>query len=259
MALAFLRHRWQRRGDMPVNPTMNTRTFSELPLVRGQSVMTVQGTVNKTIVLLLLTSGAAAYTWRMAMENPQAAGMWTAVGAIGGFIVALITVFKKQWAPMTAPVYAILEGLLLGAISALFEKKMPGIAFQAVMLTFGTLAAMLAAYTTGVIRATPAFKRGVIAATGGICIFYLVSMVLGFFGIHFQAINGGGMIGIGFSLVVVVIAAMNLVIDFDLIESGAQAGAPKYMEWYAGFSLLVTLVWLYLEILRLLSKLNRRN
>jgi uncharacterized YccA/Bax inhibitor family protein len=222
--------------------------------------MTVQGAVNKTAILLALTTLAASYTWQLFWKGQVAsANGWLMGGAIGGFIVALVTTFKKTWSPVTAPLYAVLEGLFIGGLSCMFERQLPGIVIQAVMLTFGTLAALLCAYTTGLIRATSGFRRGVIAATGGIALVYLVSMVLGFFNVQIPGIFGNGMIGIGFSVVVVIVAAMNLVLDFDMIEQGAQQGAPKYMEWYAGFGLLVTLVWLYLEILRLLSKLNRRS
>jgi uncharacterized YccA/Bax inhibitor family protein len=155
--------------------------------------------------------------------------------------------------------YALLEGLVLGSASAMLEMRFPGIAEQAVGLTFGTLVALLLAYRSGTIRATERFKMGIVAATGGIFVFYLLQFVVGFFGVHFAAINGSGMVGIGFSVVVVIVAALNLVLDFDLIESGARAGAPKYMEWYGGFALMVTLIWLYLEILRLLSKIRSRD
>jgi uncharacterized YccA/Bax inhibitor family protein len=180
-------------------------------------------------------------------------------GLIGGFVIALVTIFKKEWSPVTAPVYALLEGLVLGGISAIFERSYPGVAIQAVGLTFGTLFVLLLAYKSGIVRATQGFKIGVIAATGGIAVFYLVEMVLNFF-FHFQvpAINGSGPWGIVFSLFVVIIAALNLVLDFDLIESGVRMGAPKYMEWYGAFGLMVTLIWLYLEILRLLAKARRR-
>lgn len=221
--------------------------------------MTVQGAVNKTAILLALTVAAAAFTWNLASKgNAGTAQVLAGVGAIGGLIVALITIFKKTWAPVTAPVYALLEGLFVGSFSWIFEMRVPGIVPQAVMFTFGTLAALLAAYSTGIIRATTGFRRGVVAATLGIALVYIASIVLSLFGIQIPGIFGNGLVGIGFSVFVVIIAAMNLVLDFDLIESGAQMGAPKYMEWYAGFSLLVTLIWLYLEILRLLSKLNRR-
>src|SRR5205807_6744561 len=180
-------------------------------------------------------------------------------GAIGGLIFAMVTIFKKSWAPVTAPIYALLEGLVLGGISVMFHLRYPGIAIQAVSLTFGTLLALLIAYRSGVIRVTDKFRLGVVAATGGIALFYILSMMLGFFGVHFNSIFGSGLIGIGFSVIVVIVAALNLVLDFDSIESGARAGAPKYMEWYAAFGLMVTLIWLYMEILRLLSKLRSRD
>ena len=173
--------------------------------------------------------------------------------------MAIITVFKKQWAAVSAPIYALLEGLAMGGISSIFEARFPGIVIQAVGLTFGTLLCLLLAYKSGMIRATENFKMGVVAATGGIFIVYLVSWVLGMFGVGIPFIHESGLIGIGFSLFVVVIAALNLVLDFDFIESGAAQGAPKYMEWYAAFGLMVTLIWLYLEILRLLAKLKDRE
>ena len=180
-------------------------------------------------------------------------------GVIGGLVVAMVTVFKQTWAPYTTPLYAALEGLALGGISYLFEQRYPGIVAQAVFLTFGTLGALLFAYRSGIIRATENFKLGVFAATGGIAVVYLLSFVLGFFGIGVPLIHSSGTFGILFSLFVVVIAALNLVLDFDFIEEGAERGAPKYMEWYGAFGLLVTLVWLYLEILRLLAKLQDRR
>jgi uncharacterized YccA/Bax inhibitor family protein len=181
------------------------------------------------------------------------------LGGLGGFIAAMVTIFKKQWAPVTAPIYAVLEGLLLGGISAVFELRYPGIAFESVALTFGTLFALLFLYRTGIIRVTEKFRLGVFAATGAIALFYLLQMILGLFHFEFTSVNGSGIIGIGFSLIVVGVAALNLVLDFDFIEKGVQYGAPKYMEWYGAFGIMVTLVWLYLEILRLLSKLQRRN
>ncbi len=184
---------------------------------------------------------------------------WVIGGAIGGLIVALVTVFKKTWAGITSPVYALLEGLFLGGISAIFEAQYPGIVIQAVALTFGTLFSLLLAYKSRLIKVTENFKLGVAAATGSIFLIYLANMLLGFFGIHMPFIHESGIIGIGFSLVVVVIAALNLVLDFDFIENGAASGAPKYMEWYAAFGLMVTLIWLYLEMLRLLAKLRSRK
>ena len=240
------------------NPALTEKAF------KGQvafgETMTLQGTVNKTGFLLLCIVVAAAWTWGLSHSNdPFAAIPWMIGGLIGGLIVALVTIFKKEWSPITAPIYALLEGLVLGGISAIFEKSYPGVAIQAVGLTFGTLFVLLLAYKSGIVRATQGFKIGVIAATGGIAVFYLFEMVLGFF-FHIQVpvINGSGPWGIAFSLFVVIIAALNLVLDFDLIETGVNNGAAKYMEWYGAFALMVTLIWLYLEILRLLSKARRR-
>ena len=240
------------------NPALNEKAFKGQVAI-GEA-MTLQGTVNKTGLLLLCVVATAAWTWGLAHSNtPEAVYPWMIGGVLGGFIVALVTIFKKNWAPLTAPIYALLEGFALGGISAIFEKTYHGIAIQAVGLTLGVLFVMLLAYKTGLIRATQGFKIGVIAATGGIAVFYLVEMALSlFFHFQFSAINGGGFWGIAFSLFVVVIAALNLVLDFDMIETGVQGGAPKYMEWYGAFGLMVTLIWLYLEMLRLLAKANRK-
>jgi uncharacterized YccA/Bax inhibitor family protein len=248
------------------NPALNNNTFldigsGELVTRNPGEVMTLNGTVNKTGFMLLLLVATAAYTWSLyTPENPGAVMPWLLVGGIGGFIVAIVTVFKKTWAPVTAPLYAALEGLFVGGISAMFEASFPGIVMQAVMLTMGVLAALLMAYKSGLIKATENFKLGVVAATGGIALLYLVNMGMRLFGFEgFGFIHESGTMGIAFSAFVVVIAALNLVLDFDFIESGAEAGAPKYMEWYGAFGLVVTLVWLYLEILRLLAKLQSRD
>jgi uncharacterized YccA/Bax inhibitor family protein len=239
------------------NPALNEKAFQGQVAV-GEA-MTLQGTVNKTGVLLLCVVATSAWTWGLGHSPaPQSAMPWVMGGLIGGLITAFVTIFKKNWAPFTAPLYALLEGLVLGGISAFFEKSNPGIAAQAVGLTFGTLFVMLFAYKTGVIRATERFKLGVIAATGGIAVFYLIAMVLGFFRVNVGVLYSSSRWGIAFSLVVVVIAALNLVLDFDMIETGARRGAPKYMEWYGAFGLMVTLIWLYLEMLRLLAKSRRR-
>jgi uncharacterized YccA/Bax inhibitor family protein len=240
------------------NPALNEKAF-KAQAAFGDA-MTLQGTVNKTGLLLLCVVATAAWTWGLSHSGtPGTAIPWMIGGLLGGFVVALVTIFKPAWSPLTAPLYALLEGLALGGISAMFEHRYHGVAIQAVGLTFGTLFVMLMAYKTGIIRATQGFKLGVIAATGGIAVFYLVEMVLGgFFHITVPAVNGSGIIGIGFSLFVVIIAALNLVLDFDMIETGVAGGAPKYMEWYGAFGLMVTLIWLYLEILRLLSKLRDR-
>jgi uncharacterized YccA/Bax inhibitor family protein len=240
------------------NPALNEKAFKGQVAVGD--AMTLQGTVNKTGLLLLCVVATAAWTWGLSHSNtPEAVYPWMIGGFIGGFVVALVTIFKQNWSPITAPIYALLEGFALGGISAIFEQTYHGIAIQAVGLTFGTLFAMLLAYKTGMIRATQGFKIGVIAATGGIFVFYTVGMLLRVF-FHYQVpvIYGGGPWGIIFSLFVVIIAALNLVLDFDMIETGVNGGAPKYMEWYGAFGLMVTLIWLYLEILRLLGKVRRR-
>jgi uncharacterized YccA/Bax inhibitor family protein len=247
------------------NPALGENTFLDIGsgrvVSRDGSTMTLNGTVNKSGILLALILVTAAFVWGK-YDGPESAAAimpWVAVGGIGGFILAMITIFKKTWAPVTAPVYALLEGLFLGGISAMFEARFPGIVMQAVGLTFGTLAALLMAYRSGLIRATENIKLGGVAASGGIALLYLVSFVMGFFGKSIPFIHESGLLGIGFSAFVVVIAALNLVLDFDFIENGVEEGAPKYMEWYGAFGLMVTLVWLYLEILRLLAKLQSRD
>ncbi len=241
------------------NPALTAQTFN-LPRAAGAAgTMTIEGTVNKTAMCLLMLLATASYTWNLGLAGDASVGAYTMAGVVGGFIVAMVTIFKKQWAGVTAPAYALLEGLALGGISVTFEARYPGIVSQAVFLTFGTLGALLLAYRSGLIRATENFKLGVFAATGGIMFVYLISFVMSLFGASIPLIHSSGTFGILFSLFVVGIAALNLVLDFDFIESGAERGAPKYMEWYGAFGLLVTLVWLYLEILRLLAKLQNRN
>ena len=242
------------------NPALNEKAFQTAGVGTGEA-MTLNGTVNKTGFLLILVVATAAWTWHLYLNsgNPELAMGLAMVGLIGGFIAAMVTIFKKTWAGVTAPIYALLEGLALGGISAAFESKYHGIAIQAVGLTFGTMFVLLLAYRSGLIPVTQNFRLGVIAATGGIAVFYLVSIVLGFFGVHFTSLFGGGPVGIAFSVIVVIVAALNLVLDFDFVETGVRMGAPKYMEWYGAFGLMVTLIWLYLEILRLLSKIRDRN
>jgi uncharacterized YccA/Bax inhibitor family protein len=248
------------------NPALGSKTFQDAARGLGGAIdvtnrMTLNGTVNRTGVLLICALASAAFTWHGYMEahDPSAVSGWLMLGVFGGFITALITIFKQSWAPVTAPIYALCEGLFLGGISALVDTRYPGIAIQAVGLTFGTLLVMLVVYATGMIRVSNKLRIGIIAATGGIALFYLLEMILGFFGINFVAVNGSGPIGIAFSLFVCAIAALNLVLDFDFIEQGVNYGAPKFMEWYGAFGIMVTLVWLYLEILRLLSKMRSRN
>jgi uncharacterized YccA/Bax inhibitor family protein len=238
------------------NPMMKDNVFTRS--LAGVEAMTLQGAVNKTITLLALVIIGAGFTWNLFYnQGPAAVQPWMMGGLFGGLVVAIVTIFRQTWAPFLAPLYAVLEGLALGGISAFFETRFPGIVIQAVALTFGVLFCLLLAYKSRLIKVTQNFRLGVVAATGGIALVYLIGFVGAFFGWQVPYIHESGIIGIGFSLFVVVIASMNLVLDFDFIERG-HGVAPKYMEWYAAFGLIVTLVWLYLEILRLLSKLRER-
>jgi uncharacterized YccA/Bax inhibitor family protein len=244
------------------NPTLSDKVLQRAGYGSGDA-MTVNGSINKIGFLLLLLMVPAAFMWSRvstSWEPSQAMGP-ALLGALGGFVFALVTIFKKTWAPVTAPLYAVCEGLFLGGLSASLNAipRYQGLAMQAVMLTFGVLAVMLVAYRAGWIRATDKFRAGVVAATGAIALLYMVSFIMSMFGASIPFIHEGGMIGIGFSVVVVGLAALNLILDFDFIEKGSAMGAPKYMEWYGAFGLLVTLVWLYLEILRLLMKLQSRD
>ncbi|HHW4680601.1 MAG TPA: Bax inhibitor-1/YccA family protein [Xylella taiwanensis] len=249
------------------NPALKESTFLDLGtgsvVVRDGNAMTLNGTVNKTGALLLLALVTSVFAWNQSLGVDGipvlAARGYMIAGAIGGLVLALITVFKKEWSPITAPLYALVEGFFLGAISAVYEARLGGIVFQAVLLTFSVLLAMLLAYRSGLIKPTENFKLGVTAATGGIALLYMISFGLSLFGIRIPMLHEASTFGIVFSLFVVVIAALNLVLDFDFIESGVERGAPKYMEWYGAFGLMVTLVWLYLECLRLLSNLQSRN
>lgn len=240
------------------NPALTADTFRGTRAGLGEEAMTIQGTVNKTGFALLILMITASYTWNLGVGDARVPA-FTMIGLLGGLVLAMVTIFKKEWAGTTTPMYAALEGLALGGISATFEARFPGLVSQAVFLTFGTLGALLLAYRSGLIRATENFKLGIVAATGGIAVVYLINFVMGFFGSGIPVIHSSGTVGIVFSVVVVGVAALNLVLDFDFIEQGAERGAPKYMEWYGAFGLLVTLVWLYLEILRLLAKMQERR
>ena len=242
------------------NPALSDTTFRSEGRAVGES-MTLQGTVNKTGILLGILVLTAVYTWNLFFQtgNPAAVMPIAIGGAIGGFVLALITIFKKAWSPYTAPIYAALEGLFLGGISAIFEYQYPGIVIQATGLTLGTLASLLVLYKLGIIKPTENFRLMIVSATMGIAVLYLISMIMNMFGSSgIGFIHSNGLFGIGFSLFVVAIAALNLVLDFDFIEQGSELGAPKYMEWFGAFSLMVTLIWLYLEMLRLLAKLRSR-
>jgi uncharacterized YccA/Bax inhibitor family protein len=257
------------------NPALRDAVFNEARLEAGStsSVMTIQGTVIKTLILVGILSVAAIFTWtktyipelgsetasndtRMVLN--RAAMPWVIGGSIVGFILAIVTNFAPRWSPYTSPVYALVEGLFLGGMSAMFESAYPGIVFQAVALTIGTLVLLLTVYATGLVPVTQGFRAGVFAATGAIVLVYLVSFVVSLFNVRIPIFESG-LLGVGFSIFVVVIASLNLVLDFDFISTQAQRGAPQYMEWYGGFGLLVTLIWLYLEILRLLAKLSDRR
>ena len=243
------------------NPVMTRKILEKSGgLASTDNAMTINGTINKIGLLLLLVIAAAGYTWNMVTgANPANASTLAIVGAIGGFIMALVTIFSPKSSPITAPIYAILEGLFLGAISAIINSAYPGVAFQAVLLTIGTLFTMLFLYRSGRIRATPRFRRGVMMATGAVFFAYLFSWILGMFGMSIGFMHSAGPMGILINLVIIVIAALNLIMDFDFIEKGSQMGAPKYMEWYGAFGLMVTLIWLYIEFLRLLSRFAGRD
>jgi uncharacterized YccA/Bax inhibitor family protein len=255
------------------NPALNEKVFREIGRTSDPSdTMTVGGTAQKFAVLLLLAFLPAVWLWNRFdagairdLQDPallkQLSGQvmpWMIGGFIGGFVVALVTIFRKPWARFTSPLYAILEGLALGGISLFMEIQFPGIVLQAVGLTFGVAFVMLALYQSRIIPVTQKFRMVIVGATGGIAVIYLLTWILGFFGVGLPFLHGSGTFGILFSLLVVGVAAFNLMLDFDLIEQSSRAGVPRYMEWYGAFGLLVTLVWLYLEILRLLSKLRQR-
>jgi len=244
------------------NPTLTEKQFQQTVTVSDGSTMTVRGTMNKFGFLMLMVMAGAAFAWNYFNAGKDISPLLL-TGALGGLVVALVIVFKKEWSGFLAPAYAILEGLFVGAISAyfnlIFQEKYPDIIMHAVLITFAVAASMYLLYTFRVIKVTEKFRSVLIIATASIALFYLLTWVLGFFGIHFAFLSTGSTFGIVFSLIVVVIAALNLLLDFDMIEQGSAAGAPKFMEWYGAFGLLVTLVWLYLEILRLLAKLNSRK
>ena len=240
------------------NPVLSNSTFTDVSQRGYSRPMTLSGVINRSILLLLLVAGTSAGVWAYCNSHPTAIYPMVMVGTLGGFAVAIVTSFKKDWAPVTSPVYAVLEGLFIGGISLVMEQRFPGLVLQAVLLTFGVMFALLGAYQSRIIRPSQTFKSVIVGATFGIVVVYLVSMAVQlFFHTEIPLINGSGPMGIAFSLVVVGIAALNLVLDFDFIETGVESGAPKWMEWYAAFGLIVTLVWLYIEILRLLSKMRR--
>jgi uncharacterized YccA/Bax inhibitor family protein len=244
------------------NPTLTEKLFEKSITADQDQVMTARGTLNKFGFLFLMVMATAIFSWNSFFGGKDVTGyMWT--GMIGGLIVALVIVFKQTWAPWLAPAYALFEGLFVGSISAIYQNAFgamaPSIVMQAILLTFGTIIAMYGMYHFRIIKATEKFRSVIFMATGGIAVFYLIAIVLRFFGMDIPFIHEGSLLGIGFSIFVTAIASLNLILDFDMIERGSEMGAPKYMEWYCAFGLLVTIVWLYIEILRLLSKLSSRN
>jgi uncharacterized YccA/Bax inhibitor family protein len=245
------------------NPTLQEDKFNKtLDLSQADGVMTERGTMNKFFLLSLLLIAAASFTWNAYYQGVDTQS-WMIGSAIGGFVLALIISFKPRWAPTLAPFYGLLEGVFVGSISAFFNQafaeKAPGIVMQAVGLTFGVVIAMYVLYRFQIIKATERFRSIVFMATAGIAVFYLLTWVLRLFGVEMSFLHEGSLLGIGLSLVIVTIAALNLILDFDMIEKGVEMGAPKFMEWYSAFGLMVTVVWLYLEMLRLLAKLNSRD
>ncbi len=240
------------------NPLLSQTVIEKAPMVYS-SPMTVQGAVSRTAVLLSLVMVSATVSWNWTTSGQGNSLMLTLVGSVLGLIFCMVTVFKKEWSPVTAPIYSLCEGMALGGISATLNRSYPGVALQASMLSFGVLFALLGAYRFGWIRATERFKAVVVAATLGVGLVYLVATVANLFGVQIPFLHGSGDLAILFSVAVIVIAAMNLIMDFSFIEEAAAANAPKYMEWYAAFGLMVSLIWLYLEILRLLANLSRRR
>ncbi len=244
------------------NPIISEKVLKEYAFDRsGAEVMTLQGTINKIGIMLLLVMAGAIFTWNM-FSNPETQAnvmFWMIGGGIGAFIAAIVIFFNKKSAPIAAPIYAVLEGLFLGAISVFFEAMFPGVVMKAVLLTFAVLFMLLFAYKTQIIKVTDKFRAGVFAATMGIAAVYFISFILRLFGVNMDFMFGGGTFAIVLSLVIIVVAALNLVLDFDFIEQGSQSGLPKYFEWYGAFGLMVTLIWLYLEILRLLAMLSGRD
>lgn len=248
------------------NPALSEKRFTSTVLdnlVVHENAMTIRGTMNKFGFLFLMVLGTSFYAWKEYAEGGNVVPLML-TGAIGGLIVAIVISFKPVWSPALAPLYALLEGLFVGAVSAYFSfafaETAPNIVLNAVGLTFGTVIAMYLLYSFGIIKATEKFKSIVMAATVGIALFYVLVWVMRMFGFeNMPFLHEGSVMGILFSMFVVTIAALNLILDFDMIEKGVETGAPKYMEWYGAFGLLVTIVWLYLEMLRLLSKISGRN
>jgi uncharacterized YccA/Bax inhibitor family protein len=243
------------------NPVLSEKIFRTNQATSASTgTMTVKGTATKSLVLILMILAGAMYTWKIAYEaiNPASLQPWMWGGVIGGFVVAMIISFKPIWAQYLAPIYAVLEGLFLGAISAVFSQAFattaPGIVMNATLLTILTAVVMLIIYRTNLIKVDGKFARIMSIAIGAIALYYIVSMVLSLFGVNLTMLHNSGPLSIGISLVIIGVAAFSLLLDFEFIVRASESGAPKYMEWYGAFGLMVTLVWLYLEILKILAK-----
>ncbi len=242
------------------NPVLTEKVFEKSRVTAGTGTMTIKGTASKSLVMILMILAGAMYTWKVAFQaiNPASVQPWMWGGVIGGFVVAMIISFKPIWAQYLAPVYAVLEGLFLGGISALFSQAFaasaPGIVMNATLLTILTAVSMLLVYRTNIIKVNGKFARIMIIAVGAIALYYLVSIIVSLFGVNLTLLNDSGPLSIGISLVIIGVAAFSLLLDYEFIARASEAGAPKYMEWYGAFSLMVTLIWLYLEILRILAK-----
>jgi uncharacterized YccA/Bax inhibitor family protein len=241
------------------NPAMREGAFRVLAGSPAYGAMTARGTFARTALLLLLTIGAAVFSWANPYVDPAAVGTKLAIFSLLGFGLAMATIFRADWSPYTAPAYALAEGLVLGTLSRLLNGAYPGIVVQAVALTFAVFAAMLTLYHFRIIKVTDRFRTIIVAATAAICVVYLLSLLLRLFGgTGMGFIHQATPFGIIFSLAVVAIAALNLAVNFDFVERVSRYGAPKFMEWYAAFGLILTLLWLYVEVLNLLAKLRDR-
>jgi uncharacterized YccA/Bax inhibitor family protein len=238
------------------NPVFGERFAQAARAVPASGSMSVKGVIDKSVIMLLLIMITATYTWNNYLNESVPVQAWMLFGLIGGLVAALATIFRPAWAPVTAPIYALAEGLVLGSVSVYFNLVYPGLPFQAVALTGLVLLTMLGLYRFRIIRVTEKLRSGIIAATLAVFLFYMLSFVLGLFGVPMGIFTDSSPLGIGLSLLIVGIAAFNLLLDFDFIERASSAGMPGYMNWYAAFGLMVTLIWLYLEILRLLARLR---
>jgi len=252
--------------DKSSNPAFSKASFASAGA--GLGVMTLKGTLNKSVMLLLLIIVSASVTWNMVLEGNTSASGLMITGAVGGLILAIITIFKKEWSGITAPLYAFAEGLFLGGISAVVEQSAmisgeegygSGIVFNAVALTFGIFLIMFLLYRNEIIKPTKKFQAVILGGISAVFLVYMTNWILSMFGVQIPFLHSNGVIGIGFSVAVIALAGLSLILDFKQIEDGVKQGAPKYMEWYSAFGLMVTLVWLYIEILRLLAILSGRD